>query len=49
MQIHAYIPPSLHILGSQVEVKTLGPFENIEDTAEDRYDESILLCCPITL
>lgn len=50
MQIYTYIPPSLHILGSQVEVKTVGPFENIEETAEDRYDENILSAiCPIYL
>lgn len=50
VQIYTDIPPSLHILGSQVEVKTVAPFENVEYTAEDRYDENILSAiCPIYL
>lgn len=50
VQIYTYIPLSLHILGSQVEVKTVAPFENVEDTAEDRYDKNILSAvCPMCL
>lgn len=50
MQTYTCIPLPLHILGSQVEVKTVAAFENVENTAEDRYDKNIpSAICPVYL